>query len=93
MSILIQGLAKSSNFSKSVTYKGGHVKDRPGFQPQPPLVTHEGNGGPNYEPNDSMEPHADSTVRDNTMILIGLPVCAGVALLIVGCIIIMFFRY
>ncbi|XP_052090699.1 tyrosine-protein phosphatase Lar-like isoform X2 [Mytilus californianus] len=83
-----QGLYKSSELSKPVTYSGS----KPPYQYNPNLSKNPQVPSVVKNTNQDQEPEPDRTDPNYTMILIVAPVCAGVALLIVGCIVFVYFR-
>lgn len=87
--IFIQGLYKSSDLSSPVTYSGS----KPPYEYNPNLSKNPQVPSVVKNPNQDQEPEPDRTDPNYTMILIVAPVCAGVALLIVGCIVIVYLRY
>lgn len=87
--IFIQGLYKSSDLSSPVTYSGS----KPPYRYNPNLSKNPQVPSVVKNTNQDQEPEPDRTDPNYTMILIVAPVCAGVALLIVGCIVIVYLRY
>ncbi|XP_071170890.1 receptor-type tyrosine-protein phosphatase S-like isoform X21 [Mytilus edulis] len=83
-----QGLYKSSDLSSPVTYSGS----KPPYEYNPNLSKNPQVPSVVKNPNQDQEPEPDRTDPNYTMILIVAPVCAGVALLIVGCIVIVYLR-
>ena len=85
--VFIQGLYKSSNYSKAVKYDE-YSRKYP-YQPQIPSKEYPSQGD-----DDPLVPQGTENRQTSnyTMILIVAPVCAGVALFIVGCIVIVWMR-